>query len=72
MSYSKEQYTAAIKTTAAVAECIRELGSVPSGHLWARLMDRLTFEEYESIIRVLINTGLIRQEPSHLLMWIGD
>jgi hypothetical protein len=55
-----------------IADCIKELGSVPSGHLYARLMHNFTLEEYETIINLIINTGFVRKESSHLLVWIGD
>jgi hypothetical protein len=56
----------------AVAETIKELGSVPSGHLYARLMGHMNLETYENIIGVLVRKGLVRHEPSHLLVWTGD
>ena len=56
----------------AVTETIRELGSVPSGHLYARLMGHMSLEIYEGIIGVLVRKGMVRREPSHLLVWTGD
>jgi hypothetical protein len=54
----------------AVAEAIRELGSVPSGHLYAQLMDKMSLETYTAVIQVLKNTKLV-EEKNHLLTWIG-
>lgn len=68
---TKAQVRAAFQSTLAVAEVIRELGMVPSGHLYARLMDPFSLEAYEGIINTLISAGLVRREPSHLLVWIG-
>ena len=73
-----EQYDAALQTIRVVADCIRDitlansdgLGGVPSGHLWARLDGRMTFETYTSIIGILKRAGLI-EERSHLLIWKG-
>ncbi len=56
---------------AAVAEAIRELKSVPSGHLYARLMGKLTLDEYESILDAIKKAGLISEDRSNLLTWIG-
>ena len=56
---------------AAVAETIRDLGSVPSGHLYAQLMGHMSFESYEAIIGWLVRSGVVRREPSHLLVWTG-
>jgi len=61
---------AALQVTAAVAEAIRELGNVPSGHLYAHLMGRLSLQQYESIIGLLKQTGLVT-ESGHELTWIG-
>ena len=62
------QIQGAIKVVAAIAETIRELGSIPSGHLYAQLMGRMTIEQYNGVIDTLKNAGLVREE-SHLLIW---
>jgi len=59
------------KTIAAVADCIRALGVVPSGYLYARLMAFMDLEVYEAIIRILIATGEVSRS-NHLLKWIGS
>lgn len=61
---------AAVEIIMAVAEAIRSLKSVPSGHLYARLMGSLTLDDYQSIIGVLKRTGLV-SESGHLLTWTG-
>ena len=63
--------TAAVAMAVAVGDAIRELGSIPSGHLYARLMGHLSLEEYNEIISTLARTGLVRREGSHLLVWAG-
>jgi len=65
-----EQVTAGIRMAAAVAEAIRDLGSVPSGHLYARLMEYMSLETYNKIITVLKNANLV-EESNHLLTWVG-
>jgi len=67
---SKKQAIAAIQITLAVGDAIKALGSVPSGHLYASLIDRMSLETYEKIIGILKNTGLVK-ESNHLLTWIG-
>ena len=62
---------AAANVVLAVADCIRELGTVPSGHLYARLMGQLDIESYQSVIGTLVRAGVVREHPSHLLEWIG-
>lgn len=68
---STDQIMAAVRLTAAVGQAIRELGTVPSGHLYARLMNRLTLEEYDRLIDVLIRAGVVKRHASHLLEWVG-
>lgn len=71
MSVTKEQVSAAIRITQAVAEAIRELKEVPSGQLYARLMSVLSLSQYNQIIDVLKKAGVI-SESNHLLKWIGN
>jgi hypothetical protein len=55
----------------AVAEAIRELGEVPSGHLYANLMNKLSLAQFEQVLGVLKGAGLVRESNAHLLTWIG-
>jgi hypothetical protein len=67
---SKDQVKAAISIVAAVAEAIRELGSIRSGHLYARLMGHVDVATYTKIIGTLKNAGLVA-EKNDLLTWVG-
>ncbi len=71
MRLTKEKAVAAVSALLALAETIRELGTVPSGTLYAQVMGCLTLEQYESAIRTLIRTGLVIEDQSHLLRWVG-
>ena len=62
---------AAVRVAHAVAETIRELGQVPSGHLYARLMGIMELHQYEQVIGLLVDARLIERTPSRLLCWIG-
>lgn len=62
---------AAVRVAHAIAESIRELGEIPSGHLYARLMGIMELRQYEQVIDLLIDAHLVEREPSHLLRWIG-
>jgi hypothetical protein len=64
------QVKTAITIVAAIAEAIRELGSIPSGHLYAQLMGRLDLAAYTKIINTLKNAGLVA-EQNDLLTWVG-
>lgn len=57
-----------IEVTAAVYEAISSAGArgIPSGHLYAALMDRVSLEAYESCIAALVRTGLV-QRANHVL-----
>lgn len=55
----------------AIAETVRELGEVPSGHLYAQLMGDMDLDTYTSLIQVLEHAGLVRVQPSHLIIWVG-
>ena len=72
MAITPEQSRATLAMISAIADTIRDLGSVPGGHLYARLMEHgCTLAQYESIIGALVGARLVRQDPSHLLVWIG-
>jgi hypothetical protein len=54
-----------------VTDSIKELGSVPSGHLYAALMSHMTLDTYNTIIGVLTKQGKIKVQ-NHLITWIGN
>lgn len=69
------QRSAAFQVVAAVAEAIRALGSVPSGHFYSRLLampllSQMTADQYRQLIGTLKSAGLV-EENNHLLTWIG-
>lgn len=64
------QIKAAFHSTVAIAEAIRELGQVPSGHLYARVMGTLDLTAYRAVIRTLVNAGLV-SDSGDLLTWVG-
>lgn len=64
------QIKAALMAAAAVGDAIRELGSVPSGEMYAHLSGALSIETYQRIICTLKSAGLV-EERGHVLRWIG-
>lgn len=62
--------TAELQIIMAVADAVKALGSVPSGHLYARLMGRMSLAEYDGIVAVLKRAKLV-EERHHLLTWKG-
>lgn len=70
---TREQAAAALEVIALVGQLVKESpnSEVPSGELYARLMDKFSLETYERMIQTLIKSGLIERK-FHLLRWIGD
>lgn len=66
----KQQAQALIEATKALGDVIRELGSIPNGHLYAQVMDKLSLETYTALINLLKEARLVK-ESNHLLTWIG-
>jgi len=66
-----EKVSAAVRAVAAIAEAIRELGQVPAGHLYAKLMGSMSLDQFEKIISILVKAGLVKRDASHLLHWVG-
>jgi hypothetical protein len=62
--------SAALMIVRHVGVAIRDLGSVPSGHLYAQLMGILTLDQYNAIINTLKKAGMV-SESGNLLTWIG-
>lgn len=69
MPITKEEAKAIVLIFKAVADTIMELKEVPSGVLYSQLMDRLSLQQYTSIIETLKRTGLVK-ESGHLLTWV--
>ncbi len=51
----------------ALAEAVEELGEVPSGHLYTRVMNHLSIEQYNRAIELAIRAGRITKDSSNLL-----
>ncbi len=65
-----KQVEAAVGIIAALAEAIRELGSVPSGHLYAQVMGSIDLDTYTRSLDILKGAGLI-EVKSDVIRWIG-
>jgi hypothetical protein len=66
-----QQLRAAVSVTAAIAEVIRELREVPSGTLYAQVMNTLSADDYQRVLGLLSNAKLISVDGNHLIRWIG-
>ena len=67
---TKQETEATLKVVMAIAEAIRDLGTVPSGHLYARVMGILSLDQYNQIVGILKNQGLV-SESHYELKWIA-
>jgi len=65
---TKAELTAGIQALKALADAIRELKSVPSGHLYAQVMQYFSITSYEKAIQILCNSGVIRKSGD-VLHW---
>lgn len=68
-SATEKQINAGLARIRAIADAIRELRSVPSGELYAHVMGHFDLTEYEKIITILKNAGLVTESSGHMLTW---
>lgn len=54
----------------AICEAVREVGQIPSGHLYAMVCGNLSLEQYQRVLEVAKRAGLIK-ETNNLLRWTG-
>ena len=67
---SKAEVKAVLGMALAMGDAIRELGEVPSGHLYARVMDKMSLTDYNCVIGLLKESGAVT-ETGNLLKWVG-
>ncbi len=66
-----EKAAAALRIVQAIADAIREAGSIPAGTLYAMLMPSgCTLERFDWVIGILVESGRVVRDPSHLLRWV--
>jgi hypothetical protein len=61
---------AALKLIIAGADGVHDAGRIPSGMLYATLMDRMSASAFQSMIGQRTRTGLVRRE-SQALVWVA-
>lgn len=66
----EQKMQAAVEIMKAVAEAIKEAGSIPSGHLYAQLMGKMSLGSYEKMIDAMQRMGLVKVDD-HLLTYVG-
>lgn len=70
VNVSKNQVDAAINVLFTLSESIRALKEVPSGHLYAQAMGKISLENYTKAIDLLKRAKLV-EERSNVLYWVG-
>lgn len=69
---TSQQLVGGLRAVAALAEAIRELGSVPAGELYAAVMPAgVSLEAFEQMVGILERAELVRS-AGHVLHWIGQ
>jgi hypothetical protein len=62
----------AVVVIQSVLEIVRELGRVPSGHVYATLTAKgCTINQWSAMVSVMTGTGLVELTKGHELVWIG-
>ena len=67
---TRDQVRAYLAATRAIADAIKELGSTPSGHVYATVMGHMDFETYQGIVTRLCEAKLI-EKKGNVLTWIA-
>jgi len=68
MATTKEQLVAGLNTLRALADTVKELGEVPSGHLYNVVMGIMDLQAYEKAISLLVGSGIVRRR-GNVLVW---
>jgi hypothetical protein len=68
---TKAELNAGMQILIAVGQAIRELKTVPAGHLYARLMGKMDLEQFDAMIGVLEKQGLVKRTSDHQIAWIA-
>jgi hypothetical protein len=67
----EQKMKAAVEIMKAVASAIKGLGTIPSGHLYAQLMGRMSLDSYEKMLSALQRMGIVSIDGNHLVTYIG-
>ena len=62
------QVKTALHKIRALADAIKEVKEIPSGTLYAACMEKISLNEYNRIIGLLVRSGLI-ENKNNLLKW---
>lgn len=65
----KRKIMKAMEIVKLVGEVIRDVREIPSGHLYACLMEKISFDDYTKVIDLLKKAGLVEESNAHMLSW---
>lgn len=68
---TKDKIVAALNTIRAIGDTVRDLGEVPSGHLYATVSAMISLDQYQKAIGLLIDAKLI-EKRGDVLVWIAS
>lgn len=72
MTVTREQIGAYLSLVRAVADSIKEAGSIPAGTVYAACMTTgMSLEHFEKILGMLTDGGLVKRDQSGMLHWVG-
>ncbi len=71
MENTTKQINAGLEILKALADTIRQLRSVPSGELYARVMGHMDINAYDKALSILKGAGLIAESNAHMLTWVA-
>lgn len=74
MTPNAAKQMAALQIAKAVIDSIRETGErgLPGGTIYAALMTHgCTMEQFETLMRSIVDTGLISRDGNHLYRYVG-
>jgi hypothetical protein len=66
-----EQAHKLIEFMGAIASLIKEVKEIPSGHLYAQLMGKMSLDQYQNMIETLQKAGLVSLK-NDLLTYTGE
>lgn len=67
----QEKHKAALEFLMALADLIREVKTIPAGHLYAAVMGKMDAAAFDRALAVLVDAGLVQRQRSGLLVWKG-
>ena len=66
----REQAEKLVNFMIEIAKAIRDTAGIPNGHLYAQVMGKMSFDQYQDMIETMKRMGLIKEE-NHLLTYAG-